>query len=229
MWMYPHTIKPMETNTNTPEAKQPASAGCHHTPCSACGYDRLTLEAAAQSAVNTLVRENERLRERYAKAEASAHLAQLQLDLIGGCADLVRNSRVPFNKREHRVTLCDGTECNLKIWICDSKNTVQRLVTDYMGFLPSDLSDAASVDEDGIIYIWVRHDSTPARVAHEAYHATTMLIDKIGINPNDYSLHCPRADDADFGFIPAELPAVLIENIVSEVLLQQRKFYLPNA
>jgi hypothetical protein len=25
----------METNTNTPEAKQPASAGCHPTPCSA--------------------------------------------------------------------------------------------------------------------------------------------------------------------------------------------------
>ncbi len=28
MWMHPHTIKLMETNTNTPEAKQPASAGC---------------------------------------------------------------------------------------------------------------------------------------------------------------------------------------------------------
>jgi len=28
MWMHPHTNKLMETNTNTPEAKQPASAGC---------------------------------------------------------------------------------------------------------------------------------------------------------------------------------------------------------
>jgi hypothetical protein len=33
MWMQPHTNKLMETNTNTPEAKQPASAGCHPTPC----------------------------------------------------------------------------------------------------------------------------------------------------------------------------------------------------
>ena len=34
MWMHPHTIKLMETNTNTPEAKQPPSAGCHRTTCS---------------------------------------------------------------------------------------------------------------------------------------------------------------------------------------------------
>lgn len=32
--MHPHTNKLMETNTNTTEAKQPASAGCYHTPCS---------------------------------------------------------------------------------------------------------------------------------------------------------------------------------------------------
>ena len=32
--MHPHTTKLMETNTNTPEAKQPASAGCHPTTCS---------------------------------------------------------------------------------------------------------------------------------------------------------------------------------------------------
>ena len=31
MWMHPHTIKLMETNSNTPEAKQPASAGCAPT------------------------------------------------------------------------------------------------------------------------------------------------------------------------------------------------------
>ena len=34
MWMHPHPENFMETNTNTPEAKQPASAGCHPTPCS---------------------------------------------------------------------------------------------------------------------------------------------------------------------------------------------------
>lgn len=34
MWMHPHTENFMETNTNTPEANQPASAGCHPTPCS---------------------------------------------------------------------------------------------------------------------------------------------------------------------------------------------------
>ena len=28
MWMHPHTTKLMKTNTNTPEAKQPPSAGC---------------------------------------------------------------------------------------------------------------------------------------------------------------------------------------------------------
>ena len=34
MWMHPHTIKLMETNTNDTEAKQPAGAGCHPTACS---------------------------------------------------------------------------------------------------------------------------------------------------------------------------------------------------
>lgn len=34
MWMHPHTIELMETNTNDNEAKQPASAGCHPTTCS---------------------------------------------------------------------------------------------------------------------------------------------------------------------------------------------------
>ena len=43
MWMHPHTIKLMETNTNTPEAEQPASAGCHPTTCSASfGYQWIT-------------------------------------------------------------------------------------------------------------------------------------------------------------------------------------------
>lgn len=32
--MHPHPKNFMETNSNTPEAKQPASAGCHPTPCS---------------------------------------------------------------------------------------------------------------------------------------------------------------------------------------------------
>lgn len=35
MWMHPHTTKLMETNTNDTEAKQPPSAGCHLTTCSA--------------------------------------------------------------------------------------------------------------------------------------------------------------------------------------------------
>ena len=39
--MHPHTIKLMETNTNTPEAKQSASAGCHHTTCSASWLEKL--------------------------------------------------------------------------------------------------------------------------------------------------------------------------------------------
>ena len=42
--MHPHTIKLMETNTNTPEAKQPPSAGCHPTTCCPsldCPHDEL--------------------------------------------------------------------------------------------------------------------------------------------------------------------------------------------
>ena len=34
MWMHPHTIKLMGTNSNDAESKQPASAGCHPTTCS---------------------------------------------------------------------------------------------------------------------------------------------------------------------------------------------------
>lgn len=34
MWMPTHTNKIMETNANTPEARKPASAGCHPTNCS---------------------------------------------------------------------------------------------------------------------------------------------------------------------------------------------------
>lgn len=40
MWMHPHTNKLMETNTNTPEAEQSASAGCHPTTCSASEFHR---------------------------------------------------------------------------------------------------------------------------------------------------------------------------------------------
>lgn len=57
MWMHPHTIKIMETNTNTPEAKHPPSAGCiprlvvplnwdHPTyypvRCPACGWEGMS-------------------------------------------------------------------------------------------------------------------------------------------------------------------------------------------
>lgn len=44
MWMHPHTIKLMETNTNTHEAKQPPSAGCHPTTCSAVSILRNIVE-----------------------------------------------------------------------------------------------------------------------------------------------------------------------------------------
>ena len=51
MWMHPHSIKLMETNTNTPEAKQPASAGCHRTTCCAsfwrAGWERKLNEMVA--------------------------------------------------------------------------------------------------------------------------------------------------------------------------------------
>ena len=38
MWMPPHTNELMETNTNTPEAKQPTSAGCISRLVRVLGY-----------------------------------------------------------------------------------------------------------------------------------------------------------------------------------------------
>lgn len=72
--------------------------------------------------------------------------------------------------------------------------------------------------------IWIRGDTSPALIAHEAYHATTMLVEAMQIDPNDYSVVRPKADDPDFGYQPAELAAHLLQAIVEEALIQQRVF-----
>ena len=54
MWMHPHTIKLMETNSNTPEAKQPASEGCHPTTCSALHWMWIAPVSIAISPIGTV-------------------------------------------------------------------------------------------------------------------------------------------------------------------------------
>jgi hypothetical protein len=61
MWMHPHTNKLMEINTNTPEAKQPASAGCHPTTCSPSSFfpvDMLKRAIMADDAAEKFRRES---------------------------------------------------------------------------------------------------------------------------------------------------------------------------
>ena len=55
--------------------------GCSQTACSACGCDPYVIEAAKAS-VNTLVRENERLRDARAKAENGECLLELTVGLM---------------------------------------------------------------------------------------------------------------------------------------------------
>jgi hypothetical protein len=189
----------------TPKSVQTTNVeGLDGATCSACGCDPYVIEAA-KAALNTIVRDKKR-REQLA------------------------GDQKPYAASTCSLTLLDGSTCHLRVWICDSKQTVQDLVKRWHGFLPSDLQDAASVENEGVLTmcIWVRHDSTPARIAHEAYHAVTLLVDAMGINPNDYTTVRPNPDDPDFGYEPAELAAYLIETIVDDVMLQQGKFNLPN-
>ena len=51
------------------------------TACSACGHDPFAMEAA-KAAVNTLVRENERLRDARAKAENGECLLELTVGMM---------------------------------------------------------------------------------------------------------------------------------------------------
>lgn len=64
----------METNND-------AGAGRPAATCSACGYDPFAMEAA-KAAVNTLVRENERLRDARAKAENGECLLELTVGMM---------------------------------------------------------------------------------------------------------------------------------------------------
>lgn len=64
----------METNNDAGEGRSAA-------PCSACGCDHFAIEAA-KAAVNTLVRENERLRDARAKAENGECLLELTIGMM---------------------------------------------------------------------------------------------------------------------------------------------------
>lgn len=66
---------------NEPESNPAVSECGAAQPCSCRGGDAFALEAA-KAAVNTLVRENERLRDRVAKAENDSCLLHLEVGMM---------------------------------------------------------------------------------------------------------------------------------------------------
>jgi hypothetical protein len=68
-------------DTESQDFDEPQKADCPSAPCSACGCDPYVIEAA-KAAVNTLVRENERLRSARAKAENGECLLELTVGMM---------------------------------------------------------------------------------------------------------------------------------------------------
>ena len=71
----------MSANDSDSTPDNAAHGGCPGVTCSACGCDPYVIEAA-KAAVNTLVRENERLRDARAKAENGECLLELTVGLM---------------------------------------------------------------------------------------------------------------------------------------------------
>ena len=76
-------------DTESQDFDEPQKADCPSAPCSACGCDPYVIEAA-KAAVNTLVRENERLRSARAKAENGECLLELTVGLMGQDIETIR-------------------------------------------------------------------------------------------------------------------------------------------
>lgn len=71
------------------DSDKPQKADCPSAPCSACGCDPYVIEAA-KAAVNTLVRENERLRDARAKAENGECLLELTVGMMTQDMETIR-------------------------------------------------------------------------------------------------------------------------------------------
>ncbi len=112
----------------------------------------------------------------------------------------------------HILCLATGSLLHVCIHTCADKEEVQRVVQSALGYLPSDCTDCFWIDGDEV-NIAIRKDTTPGRLAHEAYHAVSIVAEIQGLDPNDYELVRPRNDD--FGYIPAEVCADLCEQLVN--------------
>lgn len=76
-------------DTESQDSDEPQKADCPSATCSACGCDPYVIEAA-KAAVNTLVRENERLRDARAKAENGECLLELTVGLMEQDIETIR-------------------------------------------------------------------------------------------------------------------------------------------
>ena len=79
----------MSANDSDTTPDNAAHGGCRAATCSSCGYDPFAMEAA-KAACNTLVRDNERLRDRAAQSENDACLAELKIALMEQDMETIR-------------------------------------------------------------------------------------------------------------------------------------------
>ena len=103
-----------------------------------------------------------------------------------------------------------------RLYECADKAEVQAVVADLTGNLPSDLEDAGWADGD-TLYMVIRHGCGYARIAHEAVHAAVLWGASKGIDAADMTLHRLPGND-DYGWIPGEIIAELVEQIVLFVI-----------
>ena len=119
----------------------------------------------------------------------------------------------------NKKTFIDNNDITLSVclYICEDKNEVQGIIKKSIGYLPCDCSDVFWIDNDNNYMLAIRKDANMGRVAHEIFHLVIAHADLNGYNPNDYELIKPKSDKS-YQYIPAELCAKLIEDIMGWVI-----------
>ena len=113
----------------------------------------------------------------------------------------------------------------LKLWICENRKDVQDMLTGLGETLPSDLTEACWMKNcNDSIYMLIQRDSSPGRLAHEAFHGTLFWMQRQGLDPNCHNVIRPGGNTTkDYGFIPAEIAANMVEQIVEFALLKMKE------
>jgi len=152
----------------------------------------------------------------------------------------MKNTKKPTQRtlahisRNSQLGLIDGTTVKLRTHVCESKEKLHKSVKRTLGYLPTDCDELfmgvahkhSHVGDFHLMRVvfWVQRDSSPAKVAHEALHAVMYAMGMMNLDPNDYELRRPKADDPDYGFIPAEVAATMMENIVDDIMKHQATY-----